>query len=93
MNSSASKEDFDYLYKAVLTLQNKTEAKEFFETLCTPLEISNISQRLHVARMLEDKEVYQRIVSKTGASTATISRVKRSMDGSETYERLFERLK
>jgi TrpR-related protein YerC/YecD len=92
MKNAMKNDDVDYLYRAILTLENKEEAAEFFEALCTPLEINTISQRLAVAKMLKNHEVYLNIVAKTTASTATISRVKRSMDNSEAYDKLFERL-
>jgi TrpR-related protein YerC/YecD len=92
MKNAIKNDDVDYLYRAILTLKTKEEAAEFFEALCTPLEINTISQRLAVAKMLKNHEVYLNIVAKTTASTATISRVKRSMDNSGAYDKLFERL-
>ncbi len=65
----------------------------FFEDLCTVPELKAISQRLVVADMLRKKMVYNDIVAKTGASTATISRVKRALDyGSDGYELVFTRM-
>lgn len=86
----ATKSDLDELYEAVLCLRTKEECRAFFEDLCTVLEIQTISQRLQVAKLLRGHHVYNDIVSATGASTATISRVNRSPgDG---YEIVFSRL-
>ncbi|MDR0904361.1 MAG: TrpR YerC/YecD [Ruminococcus sp.] len=92
MKNAINTDETDYFYRAILTLKDKKEAAEFFEAVCTPLEINTISQRLAVAKMLAENEVYLNIVAKTTASTATISRVKRSMDNSDAYDRIFERL-
>jgi TrpR-related protein YerC/YecD len=90
--ATQSKTDIEYLYKAILSLETVEECAAFFEALCTPLEINTVSQRLAVAKMLKKHEVYLNIVAKTTASTATISRVKRSMDSTDAYEKVFERL-
>ena len=81
----------DLLMKAVLTLQNTEDAYRFFEDLCTIPEIRSIAQRLEVAYLLRKKETYQRIAEETGASSATISRVKRSLSyGADGYRRVLE---
>ena len=67
------------LYNAVMTLESADECRHLFEDLCTPKEIKSIAQRLAVAKMLGEGRVYTDIVSETGASTATISRVNRTM--------------
>ena len=83
----------DRLFEAILTLKSVDECYKFFEDVCTIKEIKAISQRLEVARMLTEKHLYSKIVAETGASTATISRVNRSlMYGSEGYEIVFDRL-
>ena len=84
------KEFSKLLYSAVVTLENEDECKHLFEDLCTPKEIKSIAQRLAVAKMLSEGKVYNDIIEKTGASTATISRVSRTMSkGSMTVlERL-----
>jgi TrpR-related protein YerC/YecD len=70
------------------------ECYRFFDDLCTAQELMALTQRLLVASMLSDGKVYSDIVSKTGASTATISRVNRSLNyGSDGYQGIFERLK
>lgn len=83
----------DQLFEAILTLKDIDECYKFFQDVCTIQEIKAISQRLEVARMLKDKQLYSKIVAETGASTATISRVNRSlMYGSEGYDIAFSRL-
>ncbi|MBQ8740600.1 MAG: TrpR-like protein [Clostridia bacterium] len=78
------------LYSAVMTLESEEECQHLFEDLCTPKEIKSIAQRFAVAKMLSEGRIYNDIVEETGASTATISRVNRTMSkGSKTVlERL-----
>ncbi len=84
----------DYLFKAVLELKTIDECYDFFEDLCTVTELKSISQRIVVAKMLSDNRIYSDIVSETGASTATISRVNRSLQyGCDGYAVIFDRLK
>lgn len=93
MNSKIKEESVDFLFQAILTLKNMDECYSFFEDLCTVPEIKAMSQRLVVAHMLSEKRVYSDIVSKTGASTATISRVNRSLNyGCDGYEMVFKRI-
>lgn len=80
----------ELLFDAVLTLENSSECAEFFEDICTPKELQAISQRLAVAKLLSEGCVYNEIVETTGASTATISRVSRTM--SVGLKKAFERL-
>jgi len=83
----------DFLFKAILELKTADECYAFFEDLCTVTELRAISQRIVVAKMLSDNCVYCDIVAKTGASTATISRVNRSLQyGCDGYEKIFERI-
>ncbi|MEG1886690.1 MAG: YerC/YecD family TrpR-related protein [Oscillospiraceae bacterium] len=83
----------DLLFEAVLTLENLDECYSFFEDICTVKEIQSIAQRVVVAKMLKEKKVYNEIVNQTGASTATISRVNRSLYyGNDGYEMVFGRL-
>lgn len=83
----------DELFKAILSLNDIEECYKFFDDLCTIKELQAISQRFAVARMLSQKQVYSDIVEKTGASTATISRVNRSLIyGNDGYKMIFERL-
>lgn len=81
------------MFDCILSLQSMEECYDFFEDLCTVNELQAISQRIVVARMLSEKRVYSDIVKDTGASTATISRVNRSLQfGCNGYEKLFERV-
>lgn len=93
MNTKLHDENVDFLFDVILTLKTKEECYKFFEDLCTVPEIKAMSQRLAVARMLSSKRVYSDIVSETGASTATISRVNRSLIyGCDGYELVFGRV-
>ena len=87
----AEKDFSKLLYSAVMTLKSEDECQHLFEDLCTPKEIKSIAQRFAVAKMLSEGKIYNDIVEQTGASTATISRVNRTMSkGSKT---VLERLK
>lgn len=93
MNDKLHDENIDFLFQAVLTLKSVEECYRFFDDLCTMPELKAMSQRLAVAKMLSRKQVYSDIVAETGASTATISRVNRSLNyGSDGYELVFGRL-
>ncbi len=93
MNPKLKDSNVEYLYKAVLSLETMEECDRFFDDLCTVPELKAISQRLQVAKMLWDHRVYSDIVQATGASTATISRVNRSLNyGVDGYEVIFRRL-
>lgn len=93
MNSKLKNEATDFLFEAILTLKTKEDCYRFFEDLCTKPELNAMAQRIVVAKLLTDKTVYSEIVKKTGASTATISRVNRSLnEDTEGYSLAFERL-
>ena len=93
MNKKLRELNVEFLFSAVLQLQTMEECYDFFEDLCTVPELKAMAQRIHVAKMLSEKKVYSDIVAETGASTATISRVKRSLDyGSDGYKVVFERM-
>lgn len=93
MNSKIKDENADFLFEAILKLQSVEECYRFFEDLCTVAEIKALSQRIVVAKMLSDRRVYSDIVAATGASTATISRVNRSLIyGCDAYQMVFERM-
>lgn len=93
MSDKIKDKNVDFLFEAILNLQTMDECYDFFEDLCTVTEIKSISQRIVVAKMLRDKKVYSDIVSETGASTATISRVNRSLQyGCNGYEEIFKRM-
>ena len=93
MNSKIKDESVDFLFQAILSLKTQEECYAFFEDLCTVPEIKAMSQRLLVAHMLSTKRFYSDIVAQTGASTATISRVNRSLNyGCDGYKLVFDRL-
>ncbi|MBS4216378.1 MULTISPECIES: YerC/YecD family TrpR-related protein [Neobacillus] len=86
--------ELDQLFTAILSLKDLEECYRFFDDLCTINEIQALAQRLDVARMLREGNTYHKIESETGASTATISRVKRCLNfGNDTYEMVLERIK
>ena len=94
MNNKLENKNVDFLFKAILSLETREECYDFFEDLCTVQELKTLSQRIVVAKMLSEKSVYTDIVEQTGASTATISRVNRSMkDGNGGYDMVFNRIK
>lgn len=85
--------NIEFLFNAVMKLENIDECYDFFEDLCTVQELRTLAQRIVVAKMLSEKSVYTDIVNETGASTATISRVNRSLQyGCDGYDRIFARL-
>lgn len=93
MNNKLKNDAVDYLFDAVLQLRSKEECYNFFEDLCTVNELLSLSQRFDVAAMLRNNKTYLEISEKTGASTATISRVNRSLHyGNDGYELIFKRL-
>lgn len=93
MNSKIQSKDVDFLFDAILQLKTREECYMLFEDLCTVQEMKALSQRLVVAKMLSEGRVYSDIVKNTGASTATISRVKRSLDyGCDSYSMVFDRM-
>lgn len=93
MNRKIRTEAVDHLFDAILCLQSREECYQFFEDICTVNELLSLSQRFEVATMLDDHKTYLDIADKTGASTATISRVNRSLNyGNDGYQLVFERL-
>ena len=93
MNKQNKKPRSDELYKAILTLKTVDECKMFFDDLCTVTELQAIEQRYQVATSLSQGMIYNDILEKTGASSATISRVNRSLQyGKGGYAVVFERL-
>ena len=92
MSKKLKTEAVDHLFDAILCLQNREECYTFFEDVCTVNELLSLSQRFEVAGMLRDQKTYLDIAEKTGASTATISRVNRSLNyGNDGYEMVFSR--
>ncbi|MCI7814743.1 MAG: YerC/YecD family TrpR-related protein [Lachnospiraceae bacterium] len=93
MSKKIRTEAVDNLFEAILNLKNKEECYLFFEDVCTVNELLSFSQRFEVAKMLREHKTYLEIAEKTGASTATISRVNRSLNyGSDGYEMVFNRM-
>ncbi len=93
MNSKIKDDLTDKLFEAVLLLNNMDECYNFFEDICTVSEIKAMAQRLEVAKMLKAGNTYTEICEKTGASTATISRVNRCLNyGADGYRTILDRL-
>lgn len=94
MNKKLKTEAVDLLFRGILTLNTVEECYDYFEDICTVNELLAIAQRYEVAKMLRDGNTYMDISEKTGASTATISRVNRSLNfGNDGYDLTFKRLK
>ena len=88
------KEKNDRLYKAILMLETEEECYNFFQDLCTVSELRSMEQRYEVATLLNDGLIYNDILERTGASSATISRVNRSLIyGNGGYESVLEKMK
>jgi TrpR-related protein YerC/YecD len=83
----------DKLFDAILVLENIDECYQFFEDICTVAELKSLAQRLEVAKMLQENRTYGEIAARTGAGTATISRVKRALNfGADGYKLVLGRL-
>ncbi len=90
----AKKEKSDRLYKAILTLETEEECYNFFQDLCTIPELRSMEQRYEVATLLSQGLIYNDILERTGASSATISRVNRSLIyGAGGYESVLEKMR
>ena len=82
------------LYRAILELRTPEECYDFFSDLCTVAELKAMEQRFEIARMLSEGMIYNDILEKTGASSATVSRVNRSINfGMDSYSKLFARMR
>ena len=93
MEKKLKDKNTDLFFDAILHLETIDECYDFFEDLCTVNELKSISQRIVVAKMLREKKVYSEIVDETGASTATVSRVNRSLQyGCGGYDFIFDRM-
>lgn len=91
--SKLKSKEMDELFEAILTLKNIEECYRFFEDICTINELKDLSQRLEVAKMLKERKTYIEIADKTGASTATISRVNRCLNyGADGYNLVLKRI-
>ena len=94
MNSKLQSDTLERLFEALMALSSQEECYNFFEDLCTITELKALSQRYQVAELLLEGKVYNDIVKETGASTATISRVNRSLSlGNDGYKTIINRLK
>ena len=94
MNSKLRGQTMDSLFQAIMKLETIEECSNFFEDLCTISELRAMEQRFQVAAMLDEGRIYSDIAKETGASTATISRVNRSLNyGNDGYEMVFSRMK
>ena len=93
MNKQAKKPRNEEMYRAILTLKTVEECESFFDDLCTITELQAMEQRYQVAALLNKGCIYNEILEQTGASSATISRVNRSLQyGQEGYACVFKRL-
>ena len=93
-NRISKKEKNEDFYKAILLLKDEEECYSFFRDVCTVTELRAMEQRFEVARMLAQGKVYSAILERTGASSATISRVARSLnDSTGGYDKVFDRMK
>ena len=93
MSKTVHTEAVKHLFEAVLQLENVEECYQFFEDVCTINELLSLSQRIEVAKMLTENKTYLEIAEQTGASTATISRVNRSLNyGNDGYQMVFSRM-
>ena len=93
MSKRINREHNRSLYEAILTLETAEECIDFFEDLCTMTELMAMEQRFQVAKALRDGKIYNEILAETGASSATISRVNRSLQyGAGGYDLVFARL-
>ena len=94
MVNIAKKEKSGLLYQAILQLKTEEECYAFFQDLCTVTELRSMEQRFEVASLLDDGMIYNDILERTGASSATISRVNRSLSyGFDGYATVFSRMK
>lgn len=87
-------EAVDMLMEGILTLENLEDCYRFFEDLCTTSELKAMAERFQVAKLLRERKTYIDIEDRTGASTATISRINRFLNyGNDGYKMVLERLK
>ena len=94
MSKFLEKQSSDALYQAILSIRDEAECRAFLEDLCTVSELKALSQRMDVAMLLDEGLIYSEILEKTGASSATISRVNRCLHyGSGGYKLVVPRLR
>lgn len=93
MSQKIRDEKIDFLFKAILNLEDRDECYSFFEDLCTISELQEMSKRFYAAKLLYDNRIYNDIAELTGLSTATISRVNRCLKyGNDGYIKVLERI-
>jgi TrpR-related protein YerC/YecD len=93
MNTKLKDDKTDFLFKAIMSLQNEEECYNFFEDLCTVSELKEMSKRFYAAKLLNENHIYNDIAEETGLSTATISRVNRCLKyGKDGYALMLERV-
>ncbi len=94
MTKGGKREGSDILYEAILSLKDLDECRKFFQDLCTVSELRAMEQRFEVAILLSEGMIYNDILERTGASSATISRVNRSLQyGADGYQDVLPRIK
>ena len=94
MSKFLDKQSSDALFRAIVSIQNEEECRKFLDDLCTVSELKAMQQRMDVALLLDDGLIYSEILEKTGASSATISRVNRCLHyGAGGYQTIVPRLK
>ncbi len=94
MNDKLKNVNNDYLFECILKLETVEECYNFFEDICTASELQELGKRMRAAKMLTDGKQYTDITSETGLSTATISRVNRSLKyGCDGYKLVLDRTK
>lgn len=94
MSKAVVTQELDRLFDGILKLNTREECYAFFEDLCTMNELLSMAQRLEVAKMLVEHRTYIDIADQTGASTATISRINRTLNyGNDGYELVLDRMK
>ncbi|MCC4722793.1 MULTISPECIES: YerC/YecD family TrpR-related protein [Salinicoccus] len=85
--------ELDDLFEGILKLETVEECHHFFDDLCTTNELVSLKQRFQVAKMIKEGHTYSKVQNETGASSATVSRVKRCLDyGSEGYHMIIDRM-
>ena len=94
MSKFLDKPSSDTLYQAIVALNNEEECRKFLQDLCTVSELKAMEQRMEVAMLLDQGQIYSEILQRTGASSATISRVNRCLHyGADGYRTIIPRLK
>ena len=94
MSKFYEKQSSDLLYRSLLELKSVEECRQFLQDLCTVSELKAMEQRMEVAMLLDQGLIYSEILERTGASSATISRVNRCLHyGANGYRTLLPRLK